>query len=279
MNRLCYFAVIAQCVQLACRPAVPSAQVVCASNDDCPKGWICDRICRLSTDETPTEPHTDGTESDSGAHGSDTSSSSTSSTEPTSCQLAQQNDAHFICCPSKIPKTCAKADWFFSSAQDSAMTYGCCSADLRVLVACLSTGEWAPRTCENTCQFASTLMTCDGPKNNNCNNPIVIGILPRSWYGRWSDFANTIAPINPCGTGTEDAVFLLTLPSTGSLTVSSPDPATLRHLNSCSNPTCLDWTTSPNEKLAIRGTAGDKVVILVSQNGSDDRAFSVRFEP
>lgn len=122
-------------------------------------------------------------------------------------------------------------------------------------------------------------MTCDGPKNNRCKNPVVIEPLPATWYGLWSDFDSTFTPVNDCGSGGVDIWFQVRLSGSGSLTVSSPDSANVRQILSCSDSSCLAWVYTPDNALHITGAPGDVVIVVASQTSTEERALALTFSP
>ncbi|MFO8071002.1 MAG: hypothetical protein R6V85_03920 [Polyangia bacterium] len=112
----------------------------------------------------------------------------------------------------------------------------------------------------------------DGP--NSCQNPHAIDAYPTQWSGQWSDYENSFAPSNECGSGDRDIWFAAFVPAGATLTVEEIGAADvlLRHVESCTSFACIDWTDEP-EQLAIPNPASDawiRVVVTETALGAQE---------
>ncbi len=109
---------------------------------------------------------------------------------------------------------------------------------------------------------------------NSCQNPHAIHDYPTQWSGQWSDYENSFAPSNQCGSGDRDIWFAAFIPSGATLTVEEIGAADvlLRHVESCTSFACVDWTDEP-EQLAIPNQASDtwiRVVVTEAALGAQE---------
>jgi hypothetical protein len=98
-----------------------------------------------------------------------------------------------------------------------------------------------------------------------CESAVVIDSFPYVWTGAWADFYSSFVPSNICGTGNSDVWFEVQVPgAVGPLIVTdqSATDVLVRHVASCTDSACIDYSDEP-ELLVIPGGPLDATVYVV----------------
>jgi hypothetical protein len=101
-----------------------------------------------------------------------------------------------------------------------------------------------------------------------CDSAMVIDSFPFTWDSVWVDFYSSFAPTNACGAGNSDVWFVVQIPGGGvTLRVSelSDTNVIVRHVASCTDWSCVDYSDWPEYLDIAGGSTAESVYVVVTE--------------
>jgi len=101
-----------------------------------------------------------------------------------------------------------------------------------------------------------------------CDSAVVVDSFPFTWNGAWADFYSSFVPTNACGTGNADVWFSVQIPG-GGVTLRATDMSLtdvlVRHVASCADWSCVDYTDWPEYLDIVGGPTAETIYVVITE--------------